>query len=87
MQTFNLTETEPQVQYMGMALDRVDRDMQRALLQELIESLVGKAEITVKSEFLVSRPCSLELVLDHKKINEVKAKKITIEFRTPSWRD
>ena len=87
MQTFNLTETEPQVLYMGVAWDQVDQYTQRALLQELIESLVGKAEITVKSEFLVSRPCSLELVLDHKKINEVKAKKITIEFRTPSWRD
>lgn len=87
MFAFNLIKTPPQVQYLGMAWEKEEQDAQRKAMMELIENLVGEAEITVTSEFIVSRPRSLDLVIDRKKINEVKAKKITIEFKTPSWRD
>lgn len=87
MFTFDLKRIEPQVQHMGMAWYQEDQYTQRQFLQELIKSLVGKTEITVTSEFVVKRSRSLELVTDYRKISEVEAKKITIEFKTPTWRD
>lgn len=82
MFAFNLIKTPPQVHYMGTAREKEEQDEQRKFLMELIENLVGNTEITVTSEFIVRIP-STDLVT----AKEIEAKKVTIEFKTPTWRD
>lgn len=86
MFAFNLIKTPPHVHYMGTAWEKEEQDEQHKFLMELIENLVGNTEIIVTSELIVKIPVNDPARTTESK-KEIEAKKITIEFQSPTWRD